>query len=258
MQSRTNLDSFALAAAWLLLSIPAAADTDVLDRTIAAVQEVCRAPADQASHWKVEGSARVDGQVRVKLLGIVGAGVDASFTGEEWNGVQQVLREQQASDNKNYRECVKAILPLILDRFFPERPETPSISQNMLNSPGASQTVNIGGNPHFSDADLDYLRKRLSTRPTRAIKISTQLGSSGAYAANQLIELFKELEWDVSHSQTAYVPPPNYVVLKTVELDPKQDPDLRILYDAALRLGVPTPIRTIVESDGLEIVFGVW
>ena len=38
-----------------------------------------------------------------------------NFSSSEWRGVQQVLREHQEADNRDYRACVRELTPLFLE-----------------------------------------------------------------------------------------------------------------------------------------------
>lgn len=76
------------------------------------VKAVCQSPSDQGKHWSVK--AKGDGGVTISYLNTKG---EAEFTKEEWEGVQQVLKEQQSDDNKNYRECARDLTPKFLEKF---------------------------------------------------------------------------------------------------------------------------------------------
>ncbi len=45
---------------------------------------------------------------------------NVKFTKEEWEGIQQVLKEDQLYDNKDYRNCVENIAKLFVTRYRPQ------------------------------------------------------------------------------------------------------------------------------------------
>ena len=65
------------------------------------VTKICKAPSkEKSSYYKVFANGKIG--FNVKFTDIKSK---VSFTKEEWNGFQRVLRKDQASDNKNYRDC---------------------------------------------------------------------------------------------------------------------------------------------------------
>lgn len=86
------------------------------------VRAVCQFPSDQGKHWSV--NAKGDGSVTIGLkfakLANLNTKGKAEFTKEEWEGVQQVLKEQQSDDNKDYRACARELTPKFLDKFNPD------------------------------------------------------------------------------------------------------------------------------------------
>ncbi len=81
------------------------------------IKAVCTQPATQGQHWKVDGNVNAEAGIQLKLLKVAGVAGTLSFTKEEWSGIQRVLSGQQASDNKDYRECVKALSPVFLGKL---------------------------------------------------------------------------------------------------------------------------------------------
>jgi len=84
------------------------------------VTSVCRAPGEQGKHWEVEAIGK--GNVNLRLLkNSPETGVEGKvrLSKGEWEGVQRVLRQHQASDNADYRQCVKALTPLFVNRISP-------------------------------------------------------------------------------------------------------------------------------------------
>lgn len=82
-----------------------------------AIRNVCHAPGEQGKYWEVETTGK--GDVNLKLLNnLPGSWLESrvKFSRSEWEGVQRVLKEHQASDNADYRQCVKALAPLFTNR----------------------------------------------------------------------------------------------------------------------------------------------
>lgn len=78
------------------------------------VRSVCMSPDQSGKYWEVKGSA--DARVGIKILGPT-AGISGEFSKGEWEGIQRVLREEQASDNDSYRKCVMKITPIFVSGF---------------------------------------------------------------------------------------------------------------------------------------------
>jgi len=80
------------------------------------IKIVCQAPAERGKSWSVTATGAGQAKLIIKLidLGVSGA---IEFNKEEWEGVQRVLREHQAEDNRNYRECARELTPLFVQKF---------------------------------------------------------------------------------------------------------------------------------------------
>lgn len=87
------------------------------------IRSVCMAPDKKGEYWDVD--TNIDTKVKVKLLGIK-TDIQGNFSKGEWDGVQKVLKNQQAKEHKNYRECVKYIAPLFLSPRFKQSKKTES------------------------------------------------------------------------------------------------------------------------------------
>lgn len=85
------------------------------DKITRNIKDICLAPSDKGKYW--ETSLKAGGETNVKLKFLGKASAEASFGIGEWNGVQRVLQSQQAHDNTSYRNCVKRLTPLFLDKF---------------------------------------------------------------------------------------------------------------------------------------------
>jgi hypothetical protein len=119
------------------------------------VRAVCQSPSDQGKHWSVK--AKGDGSVTIGLkfakLANLNTNGEAEFTKEEWEGVQQVLKEQQSDDNKDYRACARELTPKFLEKFNPDsessKGEADSVSQSS-SGPNSPNVNNIKGNINFN------------------------------------------------------------------------------------------------------------
>lgn len=89
-----------------------------LEEVVKNVQGVCLAPGEQGERWDVKVQASGDVKVGLKIAGKAGVDAKVDFTKSQWEGVQQVLREQQQQDNENYRECAKNIAPLFISKLY--------------------------------------------------------------------------------------------------------------------------------------------
>ncbi|ENV9556048.1 hypothetical protein ACUTFX_09330 [Enterobacter hormaechei] len=88
-----------------------------LNEFVNSVRSVCTNPGSQGQKWDIQVLASGDVNVGLKLFGKANADAKVEFTKSEWEGVQQVLKEQQQKDNENYRECVKYITPKFMDKL---------------------------------------------------------------------------------------------------------------------------------------------
>lgn len=82
------------------------------------IKDLCKASSERGKYWNLRVSADGSASVRLKLadLGLSG---DATFSREEWEGIQQVMKEDQLKDNERYTECVVKITPIFVERFSP-------------------------------------------------------------------------------------------------------------------------------------------
>ena len=79
------------------------------------VRAICEAPSGKrSSYFETKGKAEIDGNIRVKLVGVLGTGGEIVLTKQEWEGVQRVLRKDQVADNQSYRECAKELTPILI------------------------------------------------------------------------------------------------------------------------------------------------
>jgi hypothetical protein len=78
---------------------------------------------------------------------------EAEFTKEEWDGVQQVLKEQQSDENKDYRACARELTPKFLEKFSPDseasNDDRESVNQKSF-GPNSPPVNNVKGNVNFN------------------------------------------------------------------------------------------------------------
>lgn len=101
---------------FLLLAVIASGQESTFTKQVVdSVRSVCQAPGEQGKYWEVEATGKGDVNLRV-LKTLPGVGVEGKvrFSKGEWEGVQRVLREHQARDNADYRDCAKTLTPLFL------------------------------------------------------------------------------------------------------------------------------------------------
>jgi len=101
----------------ILLSGSTVAFSETLGEWTNSVRSLCMSPDTPGKYWDVNAHADVGGGVRVKLVGEGDANAGVTFSKGEWDGIQRVLKEQQASENKNYRDCVMNIIPVLKDKI---------------------------------------------------------------------------------------------------------------------------------------------
>jgi hypothetical protein len=105
-----------------------ASDIDTITQN---VKSVCESPSQAGKYWNVTTTGKVDakGSIRLASIGVNG---EATFTKGEWEGVQQVLKEQQSADNANYRDCAVKLTPLFLEKFAGPAPTSAVIANETI------------------------------------------------------------------------------------------------------------------------------
>lgn len=78
------------------------------------IRSVCMAPDQKGKYWNIVSEG--DAKIKIGLLG-TNASIGGDISAGEWDGIQKVLKEQQAADNEDYRDCVRAITPIFLKNF---------------------------------------------------------------------------------------------------------------------------------------------
>jgi hypothetical protein len=97
-------------------TIALADEISIMDKITKNIKDVCQSPDSKSKYWDVSVKAGGSTNKIVKLIGI-GVTAEAIFNKKEWEGVQKVLRSDQAKDNINYRECVSKLTPLFINKF---------------------------------------------------------------------------------------------------------------------------------------------
>ncbi|VAX04715.1 hypothetical protein MNBD_GAMMA20-877 [hydrothermal vent metagenome] len=77
------------------------------------IVKVCDKPEDAGKYWdmKVKGDGAAELKLKLAEFGITGG---AEFSKGEWQGVRTTIE-----NNKNYRDCVKQLTPIFIEKFTP-------------------------------------------------------------------------------------------------------------------------------------------
>lgn len=102
------------------------------------VQDVCLTPSKAGKYWNVTARGEAGADTTFRLLNAALKG-EATFTKGEWEGVQQVLKDQQHADNADYRDCVKKLTPLFLSKFSDVSSESKSVDIDQSRASEPSQ-----------------------------------------------------------------------------------------------------------------------
>jgi cell division septation protein DedD len=86
------------------------------------ILELCSV-ARQGNFSQIQAKGQIQGDGSIKLATLGGKG-ELSFSKGEWNGVQQVLKDHQATDNVSARDCVLKLMP-----YFKSKIATPHVPQ---------------------------------------------------------------------------------------------------------------------------------
>lgn len=116
------------------------------------ISDICYQPSDGLSkHYEVV--VKGDADFRVKFLGKLGG--EAEFNKEEWEGVERILQKDVATDRKDYRECVKELTPIFIQKFA---------SKESTFKLGEKNTPNLFENPYSVDEkEFNTVRKSYKT-----------------------------------------------------------------------------------------------
>ncbi len=84
------------------------------------------------SQIQAKGQIQADGSIKLATLG---GKSELSFSKGEWSGVQQVLKEHQADDNKNSRDCVLKLMPYFKSKIAtPPTPQKSAVKSTVTKS----------------------------------------------------------------------------------------------------------------------------
>jgi len=104
------------------------------------IEKLCLNPTARGQYWESKG----DGQgklsmVLFKLLGDAGVDGHVAFKKKEQEGVQGVLKAQQAAEHANYRDCVWKIIPFFVGESVDSR-------SGVASTGGGGKHIDIRGN----------------------------------------------------------------------------------------------------------------
>jgi hypothetical protein len=119
MNMQPAIFTLLVVSAWALATICNAADREQTEISVKdVVKDLCLSPSERGKYWEVQVQGEGNSTINiVKILGKAGVAGELKFNKREWQGVQQVLREQQAAENADYRQCAKQLTPLFLQKF---------------------------------------------------------------------------------------------------------------------------------------------
>lgn len=109
------------------------------------IRSVCAAPDQKGKYWNVDASG--DTKIKIKFLGTK-AGLSSEISSGEWEGIQRVLKEQQADEHKNYRDCVKSLTPIFLKNFTEK-----TIEKKPILVKGNDFSLDLSG---YEEGDIAY------------------------------------------------------------------------------------------------------
>ncbi len=92
-------------------------NTEMLVELNRNIGQICQKPSTQGKYWQVHAGAAGGASLSWLRLPNAKLSGEAEFNREEWDGAQRVLREHQKDDNQGYRDCVKYLVPLFMDKF---------------------------------------------------------------------------------------------------------------------------------------------
>ncbi len=132
----------------ILIALSFSHNVFALDSAVENIQALCGL-AKQGKYSQIQGKAQFQANGSVKLASIGGKG-EISFSKGEWDGVQQVLKDHQAGNLKDYRACVSNTLPYFRGKVVtpaaskPVKPKK-TVSNKIENSTITGSTVNQAG-----------------------------------------------------------------------------------------------------------------
>ena len=99
---------------FLILSNQAvmAGEQNSIDLITENITKVCDKPDHAGTYWDIKVKGNGEAGIRLKLLGLGKVSGESTFSKGEWEGVQRTVE-----DSKNYRDCVKELAPVFLEKF---------------------------------------------------------------------------------------------------------------------------------------------
>ena len=93
-------------------AIAAEQDQHPINKIIENVTVLCTLPSQRGEVLEYSGS--LEGSTLIKLVGVKGQG---KLSKEEWEGIQDVLEKDRATDRISSRECVQNMVPIFLKAY---------------------------------------------------------------------------------------------------------------------------------------------
>ncbi len=76
------------------------------------ITKVCDKPDHAGKYWDIKVKGNGEAGIRLKFLGLGKVSGESTFSKGEWEGVQRTVE-----DSKDYRDCVKELAPVFLEKF---------------------------------------------------------------------------------------------------------------------------------------------
>lgn len=89
--------------------------SSVREELIDDAMKLCIAPNQYGENFNIEGEGKIDGSFK-----IIGGDLSGKVKKEEADGIREILKEHQASENKNYRDCALKIVEMFLPQMQPK------------------------------------------------------------------------------------------------------------------------------------------
>ncbi|VAX01002.1 hypothetical protein MNBD_GAMMA20-1539 [hydrothermal vent metagenome] len=89
----------------------AANDTEALSQIAENLKQVCDKPENAGNYWDIRAKGNGGAEIKLKLADIGMTG-EATFSKAEWHDIQKTVE-----DNNDYRNCVKALSPIFIEKF---------------------------------------------------------------------------------------------------------------------------------------------
>ncbi len=93
------------------LPVFAANNAEALSQITDNIMKVCDKPENAGNYWDIRVKGNGEAEIKLKLAGI-GVTGEAAFSKSEWDDIQRTVE-----DNKDYRDCVKALSPIFIKKF---------------------------------------------------------------------------------------------------------------------------------------------